>query len=184
MLRELTWRLSWKGIILTLDHERGIEMIGTEFITTALQQATYKLKVGTKGSYYWYSGTNILPNRLSINKDEMTRVARKGRNLLHPSAGQMVGRFKVREHSPLKRFKPFDCRTQIWSVDEYPLFIGYGTIGITNNEGCIADTADLVIFYTPDNWGTIQISFFRGLGKPDYLQPCMEYLNECITKNG
>jgi hypothetical protein len=107
----------------------------------------------------------------------MTKVARKGRNLLHSLAGQMVGTFKIHEESPLKLFKPFTCRTQIWAVDEYPLYIGYGTIGITNEEKGITDTGDLVVFYSPDNWYTIQISFFRGLGNPDYLLQCMEFLN-------
>jgi hypothetical protein len=89
----------------------------------------------------------------------------------------MVGTFKMNEESPLKQFKPYTCRTQIWAVDEYPLFIGYGTTGITNEEGGIIDTGDLVVFYTNDNWSTIQISFFRGLGNPDYLLNCMDYLS-------
>lgn len=159
-------------------------MIGTEFIAANLQQATYELKEGTKGSYYWKSGTRILPNRLSINKDEMTRVARTGRNLLQPIAGQMVGRFTMPEVSPLKQHKPFECRTQIWSIDEYPMLIGYGTTGISNYEGEITDTGDLVVFYTPDNWNTIQIFFFRGLGNPNCLLPCMRYVNEFVNKKG
>lgn len=159
-------------------------MIGTEFIASTLQEATYKLKEGTKSSYYWQSGTNILPERLSISKEsEMTKVARKGRNLIHSLAGQMVGTFKKNEESPLKAVKPFICRTQIWAVDEYPLFIGYGTTGITNDEGKITDTGDLVVFYTPDNWSTIRISFFRGLGKPDYLLYCMEYAQYIIKRD-
>lgn len=153
-------------------------MIGTEFIASNLRQATYKLKEGTKSSYYWQSGTKMLPDRLSISKEsEMTKVARKGRNLLHSLAGQMVGTFKANEESPLKVHKPFTCRTQIWAVDEYPLFIGYGTTGISNNEMGITDTGDLVVFYSSDNWSTIQIYFFRGLGNPNYLLHCMGYLN-------
>lgn len=159
-------------------------MIGVEFITAMLQEATYKLKEGTRSSYYWQSGTRILPERLSISKEsEMTKVARKGRNLLHSLAGQMVGAFKVNEESPLKIYKPFTCRTQIWAVDEYPLFIGYGTTGITNCEGRIADTRDLVVFYSPDNWQHINIFFFKGLGKPYYLLQCMEYVNEYINRS-
>lgn len=154
-------------------------MIETNFIASTLQQATYKLKEGTKSSYNWLSGTKILPDRLSISKDsEMTRVARKGRNLLHRLAGQMIGRFRKDEKSPLKIVeKDAYCRTQIWAIDEFPLLIGYGTTGITNEEGKIKDTGDLVVFYSHDNWTTIQISFFRGLGNPDYLLQCMEFLN-------
>ena len=80
----------------------GIKMIGTDFIASTLQQGTYRLKEGTKSSYYWQSGTKILPDRLSISKEsEMTKVARKGRNLLHSLAGQMVGTFKIHEESSL-----------------------------------------------------------------------------------
>ena len=156
-------------------------MITKELIASTLQEATYKLKEGTKSSYYWQSGTRILPERLSISKEsEMTKVARKGRNLLHTLAGHMVGTFKKNEESPLKAAKPFTCRTQIWAVDEYPLFIGYGTTGITNNEGKITDTGDLVVFYTPDNWSTIQIFFFRGMGNPDYLLSCMDHVQNSL----
>ena len=60
-----------------------IKMIGTDFIASTLQQATYRLKEGTKSSYYWQSGIKILPERLSISgNSEFTKVARKGRNLL------------------------------------------------------------------------------------------------------
>ena len=67
-------------------------------------------------------------------------------------------------------------------MDEYPLFIGYGTTGISNNEKGITDTGDLVVFYSPNNWSTIQISFFRGLGNPDYLLKCMEFLNNGLKE--
>lgn len=60
-----------------------------EFIRANFQVATYTLKEGTKGSYYWSEGFSELPNRLSISKDnELTKVSRKGRNLLHPIVGQ------------------------------------------------------------------------------------------------
>ena len=156
-----------------------IKMLDTDFIASTLQQAIYKFKEGKKSTYNWESGSKILPDRLSISKEsEMTKVARKGRNLLHRLSGQMIGRFRKDEKSPLKIVeKNAHCRTQIWAVDEYPLFIGYGTTGITNEEGGITDTGDLVVFYSPDNWSTIQISFFRGLGNHEYLLQCMEFLN-------
>lgn len=158
-------------------------MLDYNFLSSVMKEASYKLKENTKISYYRTSGTAILPKRLSISREsEITRVARKGRNLLHSIAGQMVGAFTQKEYSPLKIFKPYTCRTQIWWVDEYPLLIGYGTTGITNEKGKISDTRDLVIFYTPDQWNTIQIYFFRGLGNPDNLIQCMEFVNNLIKK--
>lgn len=154
--------------------------INQEFIKSTLLEMEYHLKEGTKASYYWHEGARILPNRLSISKSEITKVERKGRNLLHSISGQMIGSFKKSEDSPLKRNKPYTCRTQIWRVEEYPHFIGYGTIGITNSEGGIFDTNDLVIFDSKDNWQTIRIYFFRGLGHVDNLLPCMKFLNDKI----
>ena len=74
-----------------------------EFIKSSFQVATYTLKEGTKGSYYWTEGFSELPNRLSISRDnELTKVSRKGRNLLHPIVGQMIGSFTQKEVSRYK----------------------------------------------------------------------------------
>ena len=55
----------------------------------------------------------------------------------------MLGCFTKNEESPLKQNAPYKIRTQIWSINEYPLFIGYGSIGISNNEGKITKESDL-----------------------------------------
>ena len=152
-----------------------------DFIKANLLEMVYTKKEGTTTSYYWQSGAKLLPNRLSISKEnEFTKVARKGRNLLHSTIGQMVSSFTKSEVSPLKRYKPFCCRTQIWAMEEYPMFIGYGTIGITAEEGGIKDTSDLVVFYSEDNWQTIKVYCFKGLGKPEFHSQCMSYLNKMI----
>lgn len=149
-----------------------------EFIKSSFQVATYTLKEGTKGSYYWTEGFSELPNRLSISRDnELTKVSRKGRNLLHPIVGQMIGSFTQKEVSRYKEYKPYVCRTQMWKVEEYPLFIGYGTLGTSNQEGKVEDTGDLLIFYTPDNWADIKIFLFAGMGNPENLLEAMEYAN-------
>lgn len=149
-----------------------------EFISKAMKEATYQHKEGTASSYYWQSGSRILPNRLSISRDsEMTSVKRKGRNLLHPVVGQLLGKFKVAEESPLKQHKPFEVRTQIWQVPLYPIFIGYGTIGITGASGKVeGDTGDLVVLHTTDQWENITIYYFAGMGNPNDQPQVMQFL--------
>lgn len=150
-----------------------------EYITANLQKAIYQLKEDTKSSYYWQSGSHILPNRLSISKEkEITAVQRKGRNLLHPIVGQMLGNYSKKDESRLKRYKPYSVRTQIWQLPNYPLIIGYGSSGITNEAGQIEDTNDLLIFTSPDNWTTITIYFFAGMASPDNMIEALEYLRD------
>jgi hypothetical protein len=121
-----------------------------EFIEATLQRATYRRKEGTTTSYYWKSGIRILPNRLGITKDQFANAKRKGRNL-QSIAGQIKGNFKQSEKSPLKKFKPYSLHTQIWKIPEYPILLGYGSIGVTNKEGKIdrsSDTEDLILLYS------------------------------------
>lgn len=155
----------------------------SNFIKANLLEMVYSKKEDTKCSYYWGGGAKILPNRLSIsNEIEFTKVKKKGRNLIQATAGQMVGRFTKSETSPLKVFAPYDCRTQIWVLEEFPLFLGYGTIGISGENG-IQDIKDAVIFYSNDNWKTIRIYFFRGLGgNPESIKQCAIYLTKHIKK--
>ena len=144
-------------------------MIEERFIEAAMQESLYQRKPGTTSSYYFESGSRILPNRLSISRDELTMVRKKGRNLLHPVIGQLIGQFTQVEESPLKQNKPYVVRTQIWQIPPYPLFVGYGSIGISNQEGIIdrgSDTGDLIILESEDqDWERIQIFFFPAMIK-------------------
>lgn len=155
----------------------------TMLISTSLLESTYKKKSGTTSSYYWSSGSQVLPNRISISSTPLTAVRKKGRMLQHHSVGQFVGRFTMSEESPLKIYKPYNIRTQIWLYDDYPQFIGYGTIGITNAEGVIADTGDLVVLYTEDtNWETIRIFIFKGMGvNPDTMDEAMRHAAHLVS---
>ena len=66
-------------------------------------------------------------------------------------------------------------------MEQYPLFIGYGSIGISNNEGKItkeSDLGDLVILYTSDDWQSIRIYYFTGMITS--LYEVMEYLSTTI----
>lgn len=149
--------------------------MNAEFIKANCQVATYALKEGTASSYYWMAGFSGLPNRLSIQNAEMAKVRRTGRNTKNRFAGQMLGTFTQKETSLYKRNKPYVCRTQIWRLDEYPSFIGYGTAGVSNEQGVVEDTGDLLVYHTADNWEHIRIFRFAGMGNPDNLMEAMEY---------
>jgi len=146
-----------------------MEMIEERFIEAAMQESWYQRKPGTSSSYYFQAGCRILPNRLSISRDELSVVRKKGRNLIHPVIGQLIGQFTKGEESPLKANFPYVVRTQIWQIPEYPLFIGYGSIGISNEEGKIergSDAGDLIILESENpNWERIQIFFFPAMIK-------------------
>ena len=149
-----------------------------EFIRKSMQVAIYRHKEETKSSYYWQQGSKILPNRLSISRGaEMTSVQHKGRNVLHPIVGQLIGKFKVAEESPLKQHKPFVVRTQIWQIPCRPLFIGYGTIGISNASGKVeGDTGDLIVLHSTDQWENITIFYFAGMGNVNDMEQVMRFL--------
>lgn len=162
----------------------GYNMID-EFVANSMHSATYLHKEGTSSSYYWQTGSKILPNRLSISRgSEMTNVQRKGRNMLHPVVGQLLASFTKKEESPLKQHKPFAVRTQIWQAPLYPSFIGYGTLGISNEEGKVqGDTGDLVVLYTSSQWTEITIFYFAGMGNVNDMEQVMKYLSRYIEED-
>lgn len=149
-----------------------------EDLSQSMQMAAYKHKQGTSSSYYRQSGSRILPNRLSISRGcDMTSVQRKGRNLQHTNIGQLLGKFTKVEVSPLKQHYPFSVRTQLWQVPAHPECIGYGTLGITGTSGRVeGDTGDLVVLHTADDWDTISIYYFAGMGSLSGLQRAMQFL--------
>ena len=158
-----------------------------EMMKASYQEAIYQRKAGTSSSYYWQSGSRILPNRASITmENEVTKVARKGRNLLHPVVGQFLAQFTRKEVSPLKQHKPFHVRTQIWQDEDYPQFIGYGTTGVSDADGRVtdrSDTGDLLVFYSEDaDWQAIRIFIFAGMGKnPEHRDFAMRYASKFIN---
>ena len=161
-------------------------MISDDMIKASYQEAIYNKKQGTATSYYWQPGSRILPNRASIKNVEITKVAKKGRNLQDPFAGQFLATFTIKEQSPLKLHKPYNVRTQIWQHEYYPQFIGYGTLGISDAEGRVtdkSDTGDLLVFYSKDaDWQTIRIFIFAGMGKnPEHRDCAMKYANKLIN---
>jgi hypothetical protein len=161
--------------------------INNEMIKISLSEIVYEKKEGTATSYYYKLGDRILPNRASIQNIEITKVARKGRNLQHPLAGQFIGQFTKKEQSPLKLHPPFVVRTQIWRNENYPIFIGYGTIGISDADGNVTDKSDigdLVLFYSDDaDWQAIKVFYFKGFGRnPDYIEAAYKYASRLVNE--
>lgn len=93
----------------------------------------------------------------------------------------MIANYTKKEQSPLKQNYPFKIRTQIWAMENYPLFIGYGSLAISNEKGIInreSDLGDLIVFFTNDDWHTIQIYYAPKMLM--HLNEVMEYLSSII----
>jgi|GEM_PF-521259 len=182
MSEGLIWKSLCNRITLNLKTKKGDIKMTEQFIEAIQQTAIYQLKEGTATSYYLESGAEILPRRLSISHgEEINLTAHKGRNLSHKVIGQLMGTFKKSEDSPLKMFSPFQLRTNIWQMESFPSFIGYGTIGVSNSAGKIdreSDLGDLIVLQkTGSDWKEIKIHYFPG-GVMD-LEMIMEYLYKC-----
>lgn len=161
--------------------------INEEMMKVSLSKIVYERKEGTATSYYYLSGDRFLPNRASIQDHDITKTAKKGRNNQHSRAGQFIGKFTIKEESPLKLNPPYNVRTQIWQNEDYPQFIGYGTIGISDAEGKVtnrSDTGDLAIFYAEDaDWQLVKVFYFKGMGhNPDYMQVAFRYASKLINE--
>ncbi|MEI6697238.1 MAG: hypothetical protein WCO13_14385 [Bacteroidota bacterium] len=138
------------------------------------QTAIYKLKEGTKTSYYYQSGIKTLPERIGFNKFEFAKTNRIGRNL-HQAKAQLKATFKKSETSLYKKNKPFTIHTNIWQVPGHLLFIGYGSIGFSDKMGGITDTNDLIIIYSNSvTWHELEIHIFPGMLM--YLEDIFPYL--------
>jgi hypothetical protein len=150
-----------------------------EFLRKQLRICTYQLKQGTKSSYYFSGGERLLPNRVGITSDGFTQVRKKGRNL-QPIAGQFVATFNKKEESILKQYPPYTIRTQIWKIEDYPQLIGYGTCGISNENGETQDTGDLMVFHSNNKWETITVFYFMGLAKPEFRDEAFRYVASIV----
>lgn len=150
-----------------------------EFLRKQLRICTYQLKQGTKTSYYFSGGERLLPNRVCIGTDNITNVRKKGRNL-QPIAGQFVSNFNKTEKSVLKKYPPYTIRTQIWKIEDYPQFVGYGTCGISNENGETQDTGDLMVFYSNNKWETITIYYFIGMATPQFRDEAFRYVASMV----
>ncbi len=175
---------SWNRTLSASSEHKAADDMNAEFLSKIVRTSTYKLKEGTKASFYFQSGNKLLPNRLSIIVGiDCTPISRSGRGTL-PKAGQMKGNFTAAEESPYKQYKPYAVNTSLWPVEGLQRYF-YGTLGITGSAGSIdSDCGDLVLLFTSD-WQEVRLSVFRGLAQParlpEYLQQAVSFLQSQQT---
>jgi len=138
--------------------------MNAEFIKSNHLKLFYALKPGTSTSYYQTAGLNgFLPIRIGITKEVFASIHQTGKNHLERLTGQIKATFKKDDSSIYKKYRPFWIHTSIYEVLNYPIFIGYGDIGISNNVGKTEGTGDLLILHSSDSWKTLSIHIFRGM---------------------
>lgn len=148
-----------------------------------VEEATYKLKEGTKDSYYRQSGSTILPNRMSIDfQKELTYAQKKGRMLIERVIGEVRGSFKKTEQSPLKQHPPYGIHSKIFRPQCFPLVNGYATIAISNKEGKISKDSEegLAAFFKADD-GMLHIFFCAGIN-PSEKDKVLAYISQKIKE--
>ena len=150
--------------------------VNSEFLCKAMKIAEYKHNEETKTSYDWQDGAKILPGKLCISREIISPIKNTGKNNSFNIVGQLFGRFKKAEQSPLKQGEG-RIRTRIAQIPFYPIFIGYGTLGYGIEFGKKADT-DLIVLYTNNNWDNIIIFYLPGLA--DALEGVMPELSKYV----
>jgi hypothetical protein len=136
----------------------------TEFLKSNHLHFRYELKPGTSTSYYLTAGANgILPSRIGITRQTFAQIKQTGRGHLEKLTGQLKATFKKNDQSIYKKQKPFWIHTSIYEIQAFPVFAGYGDIGITNGSGKTEGTGDLLILHSSDSWKTLSVHIFRGM---------------------
>jgi len=136
------------------------------FIEAIKQSTTYRRKDGTETSYYKVSGAELLPERITIIKLISNNTCHISRLSDHKITCHLWGKFKKNEVSILKLHHPYHLRTNIWKIDSYSSFIGYGILGLSNESGKIdrnSVTGDLIVLHSETtDWHFITIHYFSG----------------------
>ena len=154
-----------------------------EFLKANHLQFLYELKENTSTSYYLTAGARgILPARIGVTRESFSSIHQTGRNHLEKLTGQIKATFKKSDESIYKKHKPFWLHTSIYEIQEFPVFAGYGDIGISNEAGKTEGTGDLLILHSSDEWHRIRIHIFRGmLFHKDQVFP---YLYDLMKQQG
>jgi hypothetical protein len=138
--------------------------MNAEFLKSNHLLFRYELKPGTSTSYYLTAGAGgILPARIGITRQTFAIIKQTGRGHLEKLTGQIKATFKKNDLSIYKKQKPFWIHTSIYEIPDFPVFAGYGDIGITNDSGKTEGTGDLLILHSSDSWKTLSIHIFRGM---------------------
>lgn len=155
-------------------------MIDQETIESTIHEAFYKLKAGTETSYYWQEGSRILPDRMSISFGaELSHAQKKGRMLAEEVIGEVKGTFKKVEQSPLKQHPPFYIHSKIFRPELSPSVLGYGIIGISNEEGKISrDSEEGLVAFCNAGEGVLHIYFCAGISTPSEKELVLDYVSQ------
>jgi hypothetical protein len=143
-------------------------MIDQKTAESTIHESIYKLKDGTSTSYYWQSGSRILPDRMSISFGaELTHAEKRGRMLSEVVVGEIKGSFKKVEQSPLKQHPPFQIHSKIFRPELAESVLGYAVIGISNEEGKISrDSEEGLAAICNAGDGVLHIYFCSGVTNP------------------
>lgn len=68
-------------------------------------------------------------------------------------------------------------------MPSYPMFIGYGTLGISSESGKVeGDTGDLVVLRSNDQWKNIDIFYFARMGNINDMGQVMRFLDNYVSE--
>lgn len=154
--------------------------MNNELLQKKHQVLMYELKPGTASSFYQKEGQrNLLPERLGFSKNGFVEIDKTGRTRVEKQVGQIVGNFKKNEVSPYKKHKPFSIFSTVWAFCQFPSFVGYGDIGLSNEAGNTVSTKDLFILYSPCT-EKIEVHLFPGL--VEFKEMAFQFLNDYLKK--
>lgn len=138
--------------------------MNAEFLKSNHLRFQYELKPGTSTSYYQITGaTGFLPSRIGMTRHTFSSIKQTGKGHLERLTGQLKATFKKNDKSIYKKFKPFWIHTSIYEICDFPVFVGYGDIGISNELGKTEGTGDLLILHSSDKWKKLSVHIFRGM---------------------
>ncbi len=144
--------------------------MNNRFIQSCHIPLYYKLKEGTKGSFYQKAGKRgILPNRISMGIFAQQKASKKDTIKLN----ELNGQYKKAEAGLYKELNKGRIHSSIWEAQGFPELYGYGILDERHQ------IYDLLILESEDNLSaSLSIHIFRGLGKPDYLHEAFSYLRK------
>lgn len=152
-----------------------------EHFTKRHKVFTYAKKPDTKASYLLMEGAeNLFPKYITLSSWGLAPIASRGRAKSEKKVADLKTTFRKNEKSPYKKVKPFVFSSSIWECSDYPIFMGYGDIGITQYSLKTESTKDLIIIYRAFGEEKIEIHLLEGLA--EYKQEGFEYLSNYLKQ--
>lgn len=151
-------------------------------ISQHVKSAIYRRKAGTKTSFYYQTGSTILPGRLDIMLGQVfTKARRKGRMITEEVVGEIRGTFKKSEESPLKQFKPFRISAKIFRNEEYPQLTGWCGLAVSDKTGRTTNEEGVAVFNHMEE-DRLEIFFVAGKPLPNMIRAVCARVAETIRK--